>query len=230
MKLGAITPVYNEETLIGGCVRNLAQFVDQHVVLVAEKPLYGEPSPLDKTAEIAEKEGAIVITADWRQEHKQRNVGVELLSDYDYILSFDADMRITRENFEKAYKQLKEIRPSAAIIKQHSYWRDWNNRIIDDYFKPVFALRPDVRFVHIGNVDCPAYILEDCHIHHLAWCFPKDIEKKVKTYSHAPEIAGDWYEKHYKNWSGGSEITLPDKKYHIVDEPIPDELCEFLHG
>ena len=43
MNFAAVTPVYNEEKLIRGCIKSLEDFVEEHIVLVSEKPYYGLP-------------------------------------------------------------------------------------------------------------------------------------------------------------------------------------------
>ena len=54
MKLGAVTLAYNDEGTIAGTIKCLAPFVDEHVVLISEKPYFGEQLPPDKTEEICE--------------------------------------------------------------------------------------------------------------------------------------------------------------------------------
>lgn len=230
MNLGAVTPVYNEETLITGCIKSLENFVDEHIVLVSDCPYYGEPEPSDKTAEMAEELGANVITGYWPLDHMQRNVGIKLLEDYDWIICTDVDMWMTKKDMEALIGVLETTKLDAFVIPQTSYWKDTDHVISNDDFRPVIAVRPHVRFVHIGNIGTPFGVLDNCQVHHLAWCEPKNIYKKVTTYSHAPEFNGKiWYEAHYRNWTDNDRIAvLPNKSFEIKKQSLPDELKAYL--
>jgi glycosyltransferase involved in cell wall biosynthesis len=231
MKLGAVSPVYNEESLITGCVKCLQDFVDTHIVLVSEKPYYGQMHIPDRTEEIASDLGADVITGVWTLDHHQRNTGIKLLQDCDWIICTDADMWMTKADMEKLIDVLSKTTAEAFIIPQYAYWKDTDHILEDDDFKPVIAIRPHVRFVHIGNIGRPFEVVNDIYVHHLNWCEPKDIYKKVLTYSHAPEFNGhEWYEKHYKTWQESSQACLPDRCYSVKKQSLPDELKAYLNN
>lgn len=229
MKLGAVTPAYNEENLITGCIKCLEDFVDTHIVLVSERPYYGQAEELDKTAEIAESLGAEVIKGTWSLDHHQRNTGIALLQDCDWIICTDVDMWITKEDMQRLIKKLETTDSEAFIIAQQAYWKDIDHVLVNDDFKPVIAIRPNVKFTHIGCIDRQAEVIEDIKIHHINWCEPKNILKKVTTYSHAPEFNGElWYKTHYENWKDEKFAVLPNRTFEVDRQPLPDELRAYI--
>lgn len=232
MKIGAISLVYNEEKLVKGCIRSLRPFVSRHIMAVGTKPYFGASEPLDNSAQIAEQEGAEVITGQWKLDHLQRNSALELFDDsYDWILVSDVDMWFEHETVKKLLEILSKSKMSVACMSQYSYWKDTNHILVGDDFMPVVAVRPDIRFHHIGNVKAPYYPITELKLHHLAWCEPKDIYKKVITYPHAPEFEGEkWYKQYYTKWQEGQKAVLPNKRFDVKYQPLPAELKEYLNG
>lgn len=234
MKLGAVSLVYNEEPLVKGCIRSLKKYIDKHVMCVSTHPYYGEPQEQDRSDIIAEEEGAIVIPGQWPLDHMQRNTGIAYLGEeYDWIICTDVDMWLTEECLKNLMKELKNSTENAYVISQRAYWRDTSHVLADDYFMPVIAIRPHVRFVHIGNVDCSYKAITSCPIDHLNWCEPKDILKKVKTYSHAPEfnqpLVEQWYENTFLRWREGDKAVMPDgKEFNVRRHELPEELKRYL--
>lgn len=230
MKIGCLSPVFNEEKLISGCVQSVKQFVRRHVILSANRSLYGDQRANDKTNEIAEDSGAIVITGDWCEEHVQRNRGVEMLQDMDWIICTDADMWPTKAFMENLLGYLGSTRADGVVCPQNAYWFDTNHILVNDTFCPVIAMRPWRRFWHIGNIDTNCQTFPD-KIDHLNWCYPKDILKKVSTYSHSPEFPNheDWFAKHFQTWKEGQPAIMPDGKiFQVERHELPEELKAYL--
>lgn len=227
MRLAAVTPAYNEETLIRGCVECLKPFVERHIILVSEKPYYGKCEEPDRTADIAESLGAEVIRGQWPLDHMQRNTGISLLKDFDWIITTDVDMWVTKDYMTKLINRLGNTEAKAFITNQYGYWKDIDHILIEG-FKPVIAIKPSVRFSYIGNIDTNYEVFEE-KIHHLAWCEPKNIYKKVLTYSHAPEFDGEtWYRNHYQNWVESDTAVLPDRTYKVEKFSLPQELRAYI--
>jgi hypothetical protein len=231
MKLAAYSPVYNEEKLITGAIKSFAPFVDKHIVMIATKPFYGTPEPLDHTADVAADLGAVPLFTMARPEHKMRNEAMEMLDngEYDWILVNDADMWFEHENIRQLITVLENTDEDIVCMPQFGYWKDTDHILVGDDFCPVVALRPNRRFTHIGNANGAYKILDDLKLHHLAWCAPKDILKKVTTYSHAPEFDGKpWYEQYYLGWKEGQKAVLPNKRFDVAYKPLPNELKAYL--
>lgn len=232
MKIGALTPVYNEEKLMKGCINSFKPFVDRHIVLVAEKPFYGNPEPLDRTLQISLDLGADAILTNRKPEHFMRNQALEMFEDegdYDWILCNDADMWFEKTTMMQLIDYLSNCTDEIVIMPQWGYWRDVNHVLVGDDFCPVVAMRPNKRFTHIGNANGQYKIMDELKLHHLAWCEPKDILKKVTTYSHAPEFDGEaWYKQYYLGWKEGQKAVLPNKRFDIAVKPLPEELKAYL--
>lgn len=86
----AIIPTYNEEANIGDCIRSLVGF--------AEKIILMDNFSTDKTKEIAESLGALVIQSE--ENYKTRlNTGITLPEiSTRWVMNIDADERLTPES------------------------------------------------------------------------------------------------------------------------------------
>jgi glycosyltransferase involved in cell wall biosynthesis len=214
--------------------------VNKHVILSATKSLNGNQIKTDRTSEVAEELGAVVIEGDWKDEHIQRNLGVAMCQDADWIIVNDADMWYTKEFMDNLIRVLSTTDASAVVAPQHTYWYDIDHVLPDDNFMPVVAMRPSARFWKVGCVDCGCAIFSE-KLHHLAWCKPKDILKKVKTYYHAPELkdVDDWYENIFCKWEEGKLAVMPNRNgnkqttwvgesFRVVRQSLPQELRNYL--
>jgi hypothetical protein len=235
MKLGALSLVYNEEKLVKGCVESLRPFVESHMMVVGLKPYFGKAEPQDRSADIAGELGCTVLSGYYKMDHDQRNAGLNLMQGcgYDWIICSDVDMWFEHKTVEALIERLKDVKEDAVVMSQYSYWKDTDHRLVNDDFMPVVAIRPHVRFSYIGNVDCPYHKIEDLKLHHLAWCEPKDIYKKIRTYSHHEECGGmgfwiPWYNQYYLNWKEGQKAMFKGKRFDVERQPLPEELKAYL--
>lgn len=235
MKLAALSLVYNEEKLVPGCIRSLRPFVKQHIMVVGLKPYFGKSEPIDNSGKISQAEGATVLEGYYSMDHHQRNAGLDLLEPmgYDWIICTDVDMWFEHKTVEALIERLADVKEDAVIMSQYSYWRDTDHRLVKDTFMPVVAVRPHVRFVHIGNVGIDCHKINDLFCHHLAWCAPKDIHKKVMTYSHHQELGGPafwepWYKQCYLGWKEGQQAIFKGARFDVEVNPLPEELRAYL--
>jgi hypothetical protein len=223
--VGAYIIAYNEESVILGAIRSLKKVVDTVVVAISEKPYYGNAEPPDETEEIAKEEGCIVIKGSWRKEKDQRNACLDMLQHKSLIISSEADMWWEESHLRRLIDWFSKDSGRACRVKQIGYWFDTNHRFQDDLYKPVVAVKPEVRFVHIANPNCETVLCPDVHVHHLAWAAPKNIRKKVETYSHAPQIDKGWYDKHFKLTT---RATLPDCELDVICTELPSEFKAYV--
>jgi hypothetical protein len=230
MRIGAVTLAYNDEDVIEGTIKCLRHFVDRHVVLISEKPYFGEPAPPDRTEEICEDLDCEVIKGVWELDHQQRTLGNKMLSDCDWVITFDSDEMMTKDEMEQFISFLETAQSDAITCLPTVYWKDINHILYPkpDY-QPVIATRPSVEFIYIRNVNCPFQIYPG-DMHHLSWCYPKDIYKKVTNYAHATDFDGkQWYVENYVNWNSDSDhACLPDKTYGVKKQSLPQELADYL--
>jgi len=230
MRIGAVTPCFNDEATISGTIKCLAPFVDRHVVLISEKPYYGEDEEPDRSEEICNNLGVDVVKGVWELDNYQRNLGISMCRDMDWVLTLDSDEMFTSDEMDKFLGFLSETKVRAVAVRPIVYWKD-TDHILEPRpeFTPIVAVNPMVKFMHIRNVDHGGAIWIGGDMHHLSWCAPKDIYKKVIHYAHAPDFCGEtWYVKHYEPWVEGDLAVLPDRMYKVVKQPLPDELKQLL--
>jgi len=232
MKLSAVSMAYNDEAIIKGTLRCLKPFVDKHIVMLSEKPFYGEVKQPDRTEQICNDEGAIVIKGFW-EEHKQRNIGIQLCSDSDWVICFDSDEMMTTSDMTKLIKFLEITKFSAIGIESKVYWKTTDYKLSPNPdHKIIIAVRPQVRYWDKRNVDCSYTWIAQSEIvhHHLSWSAPKDIYQKVTNCNHANEFDGEkWYKEHFTKWKFGEIAVEPfGTRFNAVYDPLPQELKEFL--
>lgn len=227
MRIGAVTLAYNDQDIIRGTLRCLKPFVDKHVVLISEKPYFGEAAEPDNTMKYCIEEDVEVIKGTWDLDHYQRNVGSVVCSDCDWIIGFDSDEMMTSEQLERFIAFLGRTDAVAVCNTPKIYWGT-TSYILKPYpgYQPIIAYRPSVKFTYIRNIDSPFVEYHD-PMHHLSWCKPKDIYKKIKHYAHANDYDWEsWYHNVYEKWSARNpEVVFPGgDKYTAVYEPLPEEL------
>lgn len=231
MKIGAVTLGFNDEKIIGGTIRNLKPFVDKHVVVISEKPYFGNETYIpDKTQEIAEDLGCQVVVGNFPLDHFQRNVGNVMCSDCDWIFTFDSDELMESSEIQRFIKQMEKTDAPAFVCDPAIYWKTTEYRLnLPPGYQPVIATRGNVRFSYIRNISS-GFTVTDCLMHHVSWCAPKDIYKKVTTYAHATDFDGKkWYEEHYKNWKPGDKVVMTGGEIcDAIYNPLPKELQDYL--
>lgn len=133
MKISAVVSAYNEEKLLGDCLKSLKDLADE-IILV-------DNSSQDRTANIAKKYTPKIFTVanDPVMLNKNKNFGFTKATG-DWIISIDADERITTELAKEIKKAIKskgivgfEIPRKNIIFNkwiQHSiWWPDYNLRL-----------------------------------------------------------------------------------------------------
>lgn len=240
MKLGAVTMAYRDAGTIRGTLACLNPWVEKHIVFINDKPYNGEYEPPDDTEKICNEFDKVeVIKGNW-PEHTLRNIGIDLCKDCDWMIGFDADEMMTAEDIEKLKLHLSQTSYNAVGFISKVYWRTTDYRFDPDpdHVK-VCVTRPSsgIRYWDMQCVNGPYESLnyrEEPFIthHHLSYCDPKDIYRKVIHYNHAKEVNGaQWYEKYYKNWKPGEPVYQPFMtKWEAVYDPLPEELLNLLNG
>lgn len=240
MKLGAVTMAHRDEGTIRGTLACLAPHVEKHIVLLQDKPYYGEYQPPDKTEEICrEFPNVEIVKGNW-QEHVLRNIGIELCSDCDWMIGFDADEMMTGADIEKLKVFLAKTPFDAVGFISKVYWHSPQYRFEPDpdHVKVcVTRIGSPAKYVDMQCVNVPYDVINyrsalGITHHHLSYAAPKDILAKVIHFNHANQMNGkDWYEKHFKNWKPGMPVYQPfGTKWEAVLDPLPDELLAYLGG
>lgn len=202
---------HNDEPTIQDAIDSVKPFVDGIFVAMSSYPINGEVIPLDKTRNICEDNGCTVLFYDERlKEHQLRNFSISQAQDAELIIVFEPDMVFESEDIKNIIRFALGSNSRSFKCRQVAYWRDRSHKLRGDKFYPVVAIKPGVRFTNCQNVDIDPLLIEGVKVHHYNWCAPKDILKKTLTYHHAPQIAKDWYEKHYLGWKEGEKAIFPD--------------------
>jgi hypothetical protein len=121
--------------------------------------------------------------------------------------------------------------PVPAIgVRPEVYWRDIDHVLVPKpEYEPIVMMRPSVRFWLIRNIDCK-YCKSTVDMHHLSWCEPKDVLKKVTNYAHATDFSNpvEWYNKYYLGWKEGDKAVMPSITCDVERKPLPKELRDLL--
>lgn len=196
MKIASVCTAYNEERFIVPHLTHMPDWVSKQVVLLSEKPWYGEEEEPDQTEELAKDAGAVVIKHPWSNEHDQRNAGQEYLQDFDWILNLEPDEFLSDDDWQKLYDFLKDAEYPSYAINQRVFWGNGYESDPPEDYKPLIITRPSVRFVEKRNVDSPWSVLPDITLLHFSWArTDKEVWKKISHYSHAVDFDIEkWYE------------------------------------
>jgi hypothetical protein len=199
-------------------------------VLISERPYFGAPNPPDRTEDICNDLGCEVIKGFWKLDHFQRNLGNQLCGGYDWVFTFDSDEMMEARQVERLIRFTEKCPVPAIGVTPEIYWHDIDHVLRPKpAYQPMIMMKPEVRFTYIRNIGSP-YIISSVDMHHLSWCSPKDIYKKVMHYAHATDFNGEiWYNTHYKNWTEADRVAvLPTESYGVERKSLPEELRSYL--
>lgn len=228
MKIALMTICYRESRLIKKFLNHIPSWVDKKLVLVSEKPWFGDELPDDGTAKLAEGL-ADVIVYPWETEEEQRNAGLEYLSDYDWVIVLDPDEFLDNENWE-ALKDCLELADAKALVVSHqlTYWKDGYVADPPRDYQMLIAVRPGVRFVdkrvvNTGYQEIPVFL------HHMSWAkTDKEVWDKITHYAHANDFdTEEWFEDVWKKWKPGMKDvhpTTPETLHNLIPAKLPPEL------
>lgn len=231
MRVGLVTVAYHEPRFIGKFLKHVPEWVDEKLVLVSTVPWQGEPEPgRDRTAEIAELNGAYVVQHDWPDEHTQRNAGQDWFFDMDWIITLDPDEFLTTEGWNALKEFLDGNDTADAFVcdSQSTYWKFGYRIDPREEYKQIIAVRPTVRFVD-KRVVSTGWSYAPVELHHFSWArTDTEVLRKISHYSHASEMDVDkWYKQIWLNWHPKMEdlhpLTPPALK-RAVPVTLPPEL------
>ena len=115
-KLSVVTIAKNEEANIAACVNNTKDWADEHIVV--------DDFSSDKTAEIAEANGAIVFQRKMDIEGVHRNWAYQRAKN-EWVLSLDADEEVTPELKEEISKAIRSDDHVVYNIPLRTYIGDY---------------------------------------------------------------------------------------------------------
>jgi glycosyltransferase involved in cell wall biosynthesis len=112
-RLSAIIITLNEEDKIAGCIDSLRHVADEIIVL--------DSFSTDNTVVIAKEKGAIVKQETFAGYIEQKNRALKYAT-YDYILSLDADERLSPELISTILKEKKQFKFKAYSMNRHNHY------------------------------------------------------------------------------------------------------------
>lgn len=230
-----ITIAYREKDFIRGALENRVSY-DENVVMVSEKPFFGEAREDDGTVDIAEEMGATVVTGIWTQDDPMVNCGMELLKDYDWVVFLAPDEFLTQEDHQKLkdFVESDGRHKAYAVQTMNTYFKAHNQRVEPrEPYKPIIVLSGDNRLRDIRSVNTSfGFLPEDITLHHFSY-FRTDekMKEKLECFCHAPQILEGWYERVWMGWNPQMRDFHPTHpqqyKGIVIDEP-PREITHHL--
>ncbi len=179
-RLSVIVITKNEEAHIQACLESVA-FADEIIVV--------DSGSTDRTVEIARALGAkVTVTSDWPGFGPQKNRALDLASGQ-WVLSIDADERVTPELAKTILQELDQPRATAYRIARlsefagrwirHSGW--WPDRVLR-LFQRGTARFKDVKVHESVQTDRPVAILNG-HFLHYPYASLEAFITKINVYS-----------------------------------------------
>ncbi len=179
-RLSVILITKNEEAHIRACLESVS-FADEIIVV--------DSGSTDRTCEIARAMGAqVTVTPDWPGFGPQKNRALDLATG-EWVLSIDADERVTPELARLIQQELARPRAVAYRIARlsefagrwirHSGW--WPDRVLR-LFRRGTARFKDVKVHESVQTDQPTAIL-DGHFLHYPYASLEVFIDKINTYS-----------------------------------------------
>jgi len=233
VKWASITIAYNEGTRIRQALQNrLEAGYEENLVMLSEKPFYGNEYPKDKTEEIAKEMGAEVIKGVWPQDDPMLNVGLNVLKGFDYVLFLAPDEFLTKEGHRRLREFVEGDRnySAYAISKMNTYFKtdQWRIEPREEYH-PIVVIDPNkAQYRDIRSVTCDyGYLPDDITLYHYSWArTDEEVRRKIENFSHAPQMIPNWYKDHWENWTHESKDfhpTHPPQYHSVVFDPPPEK-------
>lgn len=226
MKVGLITLAYNEERFIKPFLEHIPSWVDEKIVLVSTKPWQGEYELPDDTDQLARQAGATVICNYWPTEAEQRNTGMALCADCDYVIVLDPDEFLDDLGWSVLRQACETNRGDAYVVRhQRVFYKNKEVYPHNDY-QQIILVKPQVTFAHARNVD-RAYEELPLDLFHFSWArTDKEVWSKISHYTHANEMdIKGWYEN---VWLADKTTNLhpmtPDALPSLIKAKLPKEL------
>lgn len=241
MKVAVCICAYNEARFIGPWMRQLPKWIDKILLLSSDKPWNGPDS--DKRHETWERAQALgdprleVIRGRWKDETNQRNWGLGRLAEYDWVLIFDADEFLDREDWQVLARTLENAPKNCPVIRApfQTYWKDFDH-VLDPPDTPLgtIAIRPkltsfvDKRGPYL-DVERRARIL----VHHLSWVrSDEEVFQKIQNWSHTNDFDWRaWFANVWKPWKHGMKNIHPYSKILQTTRisPLPESIRTYFN-
>lgn len=223
---GLVTCAYREERFIQPFLKHLPDWIDDKLVLNSSKPWFGTHRPVyDNTADLA-KPFATVIRNHWTSEADQRNTGLDLNQDKDWVIILDPDEFFDEENWAKLKEFLDTTDAEAVVVeKQRVFWKNKEVSPCNDY-QQLIAVRPHINFVDKRIVGIP-YVEAPVTLLHFSWARTnEEVYEKITHYAHANDFnTSEWYEDVWlADKKENMHPTTPETLGGLIEPVLPPEI------
>lgn len=241
MRIGIVTPVFNEKEYIVPCIKQFDGFNFPHLILVSSKPWRGDYIQ-DETWALAKAnlDNGHVVIDHWEEAADQYNHGISYLQDlgFDWALIVDADEfyapwdigRLVGE-IRNAPKEIEAIRTTDMSV----YWKTTDYRLTPiQRDNPIIAVRTDIRFDYIRNPKEVNSLFSDVEMHHFSYVRNNEqMRMKMSRSAHSHEFDLDkWYNEKWLKWTEDMEDlhpVVPSQFKKAVLYPAPGHIKRLLN-
>ena len=242
MTVAACICVYNETTLLKACLRQFPEWVTKITVLVSEVPWFGIKSEKAcQTRDILKSwpdSRVEAIKMHWKTEQDQRNWGLGRLSEFDWVLTLDADEYFSKEGWQCVKDTLESAAYSDMVVaRMKTYWKtpEWIWLPADRHM-PTIAVRPKkTSFFDKRQMTCKEHRILAQEMHHFSWVrTDEEVLQKIQNYMHAPDFdQQSWYVTVWKAWKPEMTGLRPygnDPTLQAVRNPAPSDVVALFEG
>jgi glycosyltransferase involved in cell wall biosynthesis len=243
MRVAVSICAYNETTLLKAALRQFPDWIEKIVVLVSQSPWRGTASPdsYKTIATLRERKDTRLqwMAGDWKNEEDQRNYGLGMLHEYDWVLTLDADEYFTKAGWQEIRENMEDWGSCNVLVaNMRTYWKTSDYRWEPgDTHKPTVAVRPLKTSFH-DKREVTAILNRQVRpdLHHFSWVRTDDeVFQKVQNYMHATDFDGmAWYGNIWKAWSEDKAEQMNnlrpygDAKTRAVFDPAPQEIKDLF--
>lgn len=235
MKFALCVIAYNEEDYIKATLQSFKD-VDYKLVLIGNKPWYGPEFPKDDTEQIASKYADNVVVTEFLTEHEQRNYGLKLLKDYDYVWTIDGDELYDYKQVKNTQEFIKRQLPNFCYCSNiNTYWKTIDYEVFprDDH-KAVVITQPKSTFKDFRNIGHDGYVLPEnmLTMYHLSYVHSDEkILQKISNFTHRNEIKHNWYEQKWLKWDENTTDLHPysiNKWKKVIKNRLPNNIEQLI--
>lgn len=207
----------------------------QEIIVACSKSSWYGSIKGDDTAELALLSGATVRRHTWVDEKDQKNWIIDKFQNMDWILLFAPDMFMTKASLKGALNYLRDYSGRGAGCEMITYWKDFDTIIHPIGIFGTFAIRPWERFEWSSKIEYYEIFkpIPGVTMHHLSWIrTDKEMEIKLKTWSHARQIIPGWYEEQWRDYTSGLAVHDPltvSSSFEFKKGYLPDELRNLIN-
>jgi GT2 family glycosyltransferase len=202
------------------CVHDDAYYLAQSIatvsaagpvfVFVSKRPWNDQPGDWEHAAAVGRGAGAEVVVLEWDEELAHRDAARQWLADHDFTHGImpDGDELLEPSLLEMLVRIAEEGLAERVTVDFDTYWKS-----------PEYVIRPreriqpqiltDLRATRIAGIRyydggrlmhlATGYGV----VHHLSYAGPDErILRKLRTWSHRPEVVNNWWEDVWLKWDG----------------------------